>query len=168
MNLRFTTDISGFSAVYQRIAGHALQPLVNTTEGILAAFQFSKAEVDQVLAESSRRPGLKAQEVARMTGWKEQSVTQWCKQGLIQHDEFPHAGKIGRVIGREALCRFQTEYVPVSVLAAQLGFPSLCHGQALTSGRRDCRSLSGERSMAGLRRSPAEHSCFWRWIAEFT
>lgn len=121
LNLRFTTDISGLAAVYQRVADHSLRPVVNTTEGKLAAFHFSKAEVDKILAETRRGPGFTVQELARMTGWKDQCVAQWCKQGLIQHDEFPHAGKTGRVISMEALSRFQTEYVPVSILAAQLG-----------------------------------------------
>ncbi|WP_281992814.1 TniQ family protein [Sulfitobacter geojensis] len=121
LNLRFTTDAGALKEVFCRISNGRLRPAMGSTDGRFAEFRFSRKEVDTIIADVRHGPGLTIQQVAELTGWKDQCVAQWCKQGLIQHEEFPHAGKVGRIIRQEDLCSFQMEYVPVSTLACQLG-----------------------------------------------
>jgi len=121
LNLRFTTDAAALKEVFCRISDGGLRPTMGSTDGCFAGLRFSSKEIDAIIADVRHGSGLTIQKVAQLTGWKDQCVAQWCKQGLIQHEEFPHAGKVGRSISHEALCIFQMEYVPVSTLAGQLG-----------------------------------------------
>ncbi|WP_422040660.1 TniQ family protein [Roseibium sp.] len=124
LNLRFTTDRSGLKNVFDEIASQRLRPKSGTTNGKLADFHFASAEVDAVLAEAKRGSGWTMQEVAQLTGWKGHCISEWCRQGLLKHEAFDHAGGVGRVIEPEALARFQMQYVPLSELAKQLGTSS--------------------------------------------
>ncbi|MBI6630922.1 TniQ family protein [Pontibaca salina] len=121
LNLRFTTDLKGLNEVLRLIANGELRPDLDSTGGKLAEFRFDREEVERVLKEMRRGPGYTVQEVAALTGWKAQCISRWCLQGLLEHEEFDHAGAVGRVVRADALARFQETYVPVSVLARQAG-----------------------------------------------
>ncbi|WP_415714450.1 TniQ family protein [Roseibium sp.] len=124
LNLRFTTDTSGLQKVFDEIANLRLNAKSGTTNGKLADFHFARTEVDAVLTEARRGTGWTMQEVAQFTGWKGHCISEWCRQGLLKHEAFDHAGGVGRVIEPEALARFQMQYVPLSELAKQLGTSS--------------------------------------------
>ncbi len=119
LNLRFTTDTSGLTKVYCRIADGCLRPASSSTKGCFAEFQFSSAEVDAILSEVRRGPGLTVQQVSELTGWKSQCIAAWCKQGLLSHETFEHAGRVGRIIRLEDLISFQATFVPAAALAKQ-------------------------------------------------
>lgn len=124
LNLRFTTDRAGLIEVFKRIIDGRLQPACGSTDGCLAAFRFCQPEVDAVLAEARRGPGLTVQQIAQLTGWKEQCIAAWCNQDLLEHETYEHAGRTGRMIRIESLVRFQATYLPLSGLATQMGTTS--------------------------------------------
>ena len=119
INLRFTTDRAGVLAVLRAIRDGKLRPALPSSSGNLAAFEFDRAAVEAVLHETLRGPGFTVQEIGRMTGWKDQCIAHWCDLGLLGHETFQHAGRVGRVIRSEDLIRFQAEYVPAATLAKQ-------------------------------------------------
>ena len=120
LNLRFTTDRAGLIKVFQQVINGRLRPVAGSTEGRLAAFRFCRAEVETVLTEVRRGPGLTVQQVAQITGWKEQCIAAWCSQDLLAHETYDHAGRTGRTIQLESLLRFQSMYLPLSELAKQM------------------------------------------------
>lgn len=124
LNLRFTTDTTGLKRLFDEIASLRLRPKAGTTNGKLGDFRFSKAEVDAVLVEAKRGSGWTMQEVAQLTGWKGHCISEWCRQGLLKHEAFDHAGGVGRVIEPADLAQFQMRYVPLSELAKQMGTSS--------------------------------------------
>lgn len=120
INLRFTTDRKGVLAVLRAILDGTLRPAVGSAVENLAALEFDQTEVEFILKETLRGPGLTVQEVGRMTGWKDQCIAHWCDLGLLTHETFQHAGRVGRLIRIEDLVRFQGEYVPSATLAKQM------------------------------------------------
>ncbi|WP_167620072.1 TniQ family protein [Paracoccus ravus] len=134
LNLRYTTDRSGLTSVFQAIAEGALPPCPHSISGAFGKFRFPLEEVQMLLGKARRGTGLTVQELARQTGWKEQCISGWCQQGLIEHETTEHAGGLKRVINTAALARFQMAYVPVSVLAQQ----------ADTSSRSMLKKLAGK------------------------
>lgn len=124
LNLRFTTDRRGLIEVFNRIIEGHVPPVAGSTEGRLARFRFCRVEIDHVLAEVRRGPGLTVQDVAQLTGWKPQCVAAWCSQGLLDHETHEHAGRTGRTIPLESLLRFHAAYLPLSGVAKQMGTSS--------------------------------------------
>jgi len=120
INLRFTTDRKGVLAVLRAIHDGTLRPAVGSVGENLTALEFDQAEVEFILKETLRGPGLTVQEVGRMTGWKGQCIAHWCDVGLLNHETFEHAGRVGRLIRMEDLVRFQGEYVPSATLAKRM------------------------------------------------
>jgi len=110
--------------VFRQIFDRRLQPAANSTNGPLAQFRFCKSEIDAILSEVRRGPGMTVQQVSKMTGWKEQCIAAWCDQGLLAHEAYQHAGRTGRMISAESLALFQNTYVPLNELAKQLGTSS--------------------------------------------
>ncbi|WP_135502913.1 TniQ family protein [Roseovarius aestuariivivens] len=120
LNLRFTTDRTGLIEVIRNIISHDLRPATGTTDGLFSTFRFARAAIDAILTDVRRGPGLTVQQVAELTGWKGQCISQWCQQGLLKHRYFDHAGGVGRVIAHEDLMDFQAKFVPVASLARQI------------------------------------------------
>ena len=124
LNLRFTTDRVGLAEVFRQVLDGRLRPTQDSIDGRLGEFQFCRGEVDAVLAEARRGPGMTVQQVASLTGWKSQCIAAWCDQDLIAHEVYEHAGRTGRIISVESLSKFQSTYFPLSELAKQLGTTS--------------------------------------------
>lgn len=124
LNLRFTSDRAGLREVFRQIVDGRLQPAAKSTHGSLARFRFCRSEIEAVLSEVRRGPGMTVQQIAKMTGWKEQCIAAWCDQGLLALETYEHAGRSGRMIRSESLALFQTSYLPLNELAKQLGTSS--------------------------------------------
>ena len=124
INLRFTTDRVGVLAVLRAMRDGDLQPALGSTSGKLAAFEFDRESVDEILHQTLRGSGFTVQETARITGWKEQCIAHWCDLRLIDHEAYPHGrGKV-RVIHQDSLASFQARFVPLASLAKQAGTSS--------------------------------------------
>tara|TARA_R110002020_G_C16320147_1_gene774727 strand:- start:11991 stop:13805 length:1815 start_codon:yes stop_codon:yes gene_type:complete len=119
LNMRFTTDLEGMTEVLRLIRSGLLRPLLGSTSGKLADFHFDRDAVQQVLQDIRRGPGLTAQEVSKLTGWKEQCIAHWCDLGLLEHEKFDHGRGVGRVIRQDALVKFQSAYITTSALAKE-------------------------------------------------
>ncbi|MGH1445207.1 MAG: TniQ family protein [Cognatishimia sp.] len=124
LNLRFTTDKAGLLAVYQNIAAGDLVPTLDSVSGRLANFTFPKEQVQRILKHHRCGGGWTVQEVARITGWKEQCIAHWCDAGLIEHELGAHSRGLSRIIYPEAVSAFQATYIQVSSLAKLLGTTS--------------------------------------------
>jgi len=124
INLRFTTDKIGLLSLYQMIASGQLAPANGSVSEKLAEFAFSKEQVRSVLKQHRCDGGWTVQELAQITGWKEQSIAHWCDAGLIEHDRNAHSRGLSRVIYPNALANFQGAYVQAAVLAKQLNTTS--------------------------------------------
>ena len=124
LNLRFTTDRVGLAEVFRRVLDGRLRPAADSIHGRLGEFRFCRCEVDTVIADVRRGPGVTVQQVAHLTGWKAQCIAAWCDQGLIVHQAYDHAGGTGRMISVESLLRFQANYVPLSEIARGMGTTS--------------------------------------------
>jgi len=120
LNLRFTTDKAGLLEVYQMMAAGELIPALDSVSGKLADFTFPKEQVQHILNRHRCGGGWTAQEVARITGWKEQCIAHWCDAGLIKHELGAHSRGLSRIIYPEALAAFQATHVQVSSLAKHL------------------------------------------------
>ena len=120
LNLRFTTDKAGLLEVYQMMAAGELIPALDSVSGKLADFTFPKEQVRHILNRHRCGGGWTAQEVARITGWKEQCIAHWCDAGLIKHELGAHSRGLSRIIYPEALAAFQATHVQVSSLAKHL------------------------------------------------
>jgi hypothetical protein len=124
LNLRFTTDLAGLTEVLRKIACGELRPGKGSTSSRLADFLFDREAIQKVLRDTRRGPGLTTQEVAKLTGWKEQCIANWCKLGLLEHEKFNHGPGKGRTIHHQALIKFQSTYIPTSTLAKRSGTSS--------------------------------------------
>lgn len=162
LNLRFTTDTSGLKKVFDEIANQRLRPKAGTTTGTLGDFRFSKAEVDAVLVDAKRGSGWTMQEVAQFTGWKGHCISEWCRQGLLRHETFEHAGGFGRVIEPADLARFQMEYVPLSELAKQMGTSSRSLLKRLND--RGIQTVGSFQDGSAIRGHLAHISSIWAWL----
>ncbi|MEP2532701.1 hypothetical protein [Shimia sp.] len=102
------------------MATGALKPALDSVSGKLADFTFLKTQVQHILKRHRCGEGWTVQEVARITGWKEQCIAHWCDAGLIEHNLGSHSRGLSRIITPEALAAFQATHVQVSSLAKQL------------------------------------------------
>ena len=124
INLRFTTDKTGLIAFYETVVSGELSPTTGSTSGKFSEFAFSKEKVHHFLNQRRRSGGWTVQELARITGWKEQCIAHWCDAGLIKHELRSHSRGVARAIYLKALAEFQKKYVQVSSLAKRLDTPS--------------------------------------------
>ncbi|WP_171052687.1 TniQ family protein [Ruegeria sediminis] len=124
VNLRFTTDKTGVIAFYQAVASGEISPAANSTSGAFADFAFPEEQVRQFLENFRSGGGWTVQELARITGWKEQCIAHWCDAGLIEHELNSHSRGVSRIIYPEALAAFQGTFVQVSSLAKHLNTTS--------------------------------------------
>lgn len=121
INLRRTTDRGAVLDVLRAVFDGSIAPVAAPSGGPLAAIEFLVADVDEALARRRRVGGWTVQEVAGITGWKEQCVAEWCRQGLIESTPFVHGRGIGRIVEPRALAAFQSTFVTVAALARASG-----------------------------------------------
>ncbi len=117
LNLRRTTDRSVLIQIFQRIFDCEIVPVNANSEVLLGKFQYLKSDVERELSKGRFSKDWTAQDVARITGWKPQSVVHWCKLGLLEAREVSHGPNKGYLISPEQLAQFQSTFVPVAVLA---------------------------------------------------
>ena len=111
ISLRFTTDKTGLIAFYETVVSGKLSPTTGSTSGKFSEFGFSKEKVHHFLNQRRRSGGWTVQELAQITGWKEQCIAHWCDAGLIKHELRSHSRGVARAIYPKALAEFQTKYV---------------------------------------------------------
>jgi hypothetical protein len=123
INLRRTADADRVRAAIRKIFLGELLPC-STATGLFADFSFPMNEITSLLSSRQRRPHLSIADVAEIAGWKPEVVAHWCREGLLAADVVPENKESAYAIHPRDLARFQSTYMPLSDLAAQLGTSS--------------------------------------------
>ena len=122
INLRRTTDRSSLIAVFRAIRDGKILPVAAGDD--LGSMHFVAADIADVLRQTGSAQGWTTQEVARFTGWKEQCIAHWCRTGLLPAQPYPHGRTTAFIISPSDLSIFQAAYIPLAVLAKQIGSSS--------------------------------------------
>ncbi|KIC35913.1 hypothetical protein RA26_14615 [Leisingera sp. ANG-M7] len=117
LSLRRTTDRAALARLFKSIFAGEIRAVVAEVGLLLAEFRFLEADIKWELRSGRHSLDWTAQDVAEITGWKHQCVTQWCKLGLLEARSVPHGRGVGFLISPASLAKFQGEYVPVATLA---------------------------------------------------
>ncbi|MDV7144758.1 TniQ family protein [Tropicimonas sp. TH_r6] len=117
LNLRRTTDRAALFDVFRAIFDGSLKAASAPSNACLGEFQFPSSEIEATLRQGRHSIDWTAHDVAKITGWKHQVVTQWCRLGLIDAREVPHGRSVAYLVSPEDLARFQSEFVPLGTLA---------------------------------------------------
>lgn len=60
-------------------------------------------------------------QLAKATGWKDESISHWINQQLLEAEQIQLRGQPCRVITPEQLLRFRQTFIPLSDLAKSMG-----------------------------------------------
>lgn len=124
LSLRRTTDRAALTRLFKSIFAGEISAVVAEVGLLLAEFRFLEADIKRELRPGRHSLDWTAYDVATITGWKHQCVTQWCKLGLLEARSEPHGRGVGFLISPASLAKFQGEYVPVATLAKSRGSSS--------------------------------------------
>ena len=143
INLRRTTDRAALIETLRSIFGSSVTPVFAAEDAPLGDFEFLASDIDAELARLRRGHGWTAEQVAEITGWKEQCVSEWCRQGLIEAAPFARSRGTGYTIAPEALAGFQAKFVTVAALAREASCsPRGMLSRLAESGVATCGSLA--------------------------
>ncbi|NOC85380.1 TniQ family protein [Ruegeria sp. HKCCD6428] len=124
LNLRRTTYRAALMHVLQKISTGVIKPVVAEENMRLGEFHFSVSDIDRELGTQRLSKDWTANDVAKLTGWKAQAVTHWCKLGLLGSRKVPHGPSESFLVRPQQLAIFQSEYMPVATLARSRGTTS--------------------------------------------
>lgn len=79
------------------------------------------ATLAHIIGNSQAVTLMTAEHLARITGWKSESIRHWVKSGLLAGDPTETRGRVVYWIGMRAVHDFMRRYKVVSELARQLG-----------------------------------------------
>ncbi|WP_425046597.1 hypothetical protein [Primorskyibacter sp. S87] len=124
LTLRRTTDKAAMKKLMELICEGTVQASAASPDAKLAEFRFLKSDVEHVLRSERHSLDWTANDVAKLTGWKAQSVTHWCKEGLLESRTVPHGTGVSFLVSPAQLATFQSRFVPVATLAKHKGTTS--------------------------------------------
>ncbi|WP_082677514.1 TniQ family protein [Ruegeria profundi] len=124
LNLRRTTDRSALLHLFRLVFECKIRPVVADEDMALSSFEFLKSEIDDELSTLRFSRDWTAHDVAKIAGWKPQSVVHWCRLGLLEARQVQHGPNLSYLISPEQLARFQATFVPVATLAKSRGTSS--------------------------------------------
>lgn len=108
-------DKQALGRFLQAIASDDVHP-VNRAETV-GSFEFLQADVDTFFTSRTVEAGLTVQALAKTTGWKWESISNWIHEGLLDSMPAVLRGQPCRVVMPEHLVKFNQTYVPLSCLA---------------------------------------------------
>lgn len=124
LSLRRTTDRSALLHLFRLVFERKIKPVVADEDMALSEFEFLKSEIDGGLSTLRFSRDWTAHDVAKIAGWKPQSVVHWCRLGLLEARQVQHGPNVSYLISPEKLARFQAAFVPVATLAKSRGTSS--------------------------------------------
>ncbi len=124
LSLRRTTDRAALARLFKGVFAGEIKAVAAETGLVLAEFRLLEADVMRELRSGRHSLDWTAHDVAKITGWKPQCVTHWCRLGLLEARSVPHGRGVGFLISPASLAKFQGEFVPVSTLAKSRGSSS--------------------------------------------
>lgn len=90
----------------------------------VGGFQYQLSDVRQHFSTPILESGLSVHQLAKLTGWKWESVSYWIDQGLLDSVPVILRGQPCRVVLPEHLVKFHCAYVPLTTLAHSLNVRS--------------------------------------------
>ena len=123
LNLRRTTDRRRLLELLRAIFEGEIAPVKVGNGSTLGNFEFAAADV-QTFLDGSSSPILTAAEVARMTGWKAECVTHWCRGGVLRAYQKRTKGIDQWQISASDLADFQSTYAVLADVARARGTTS--------------------------------------------
>lgn len=111
----------------------------------LGSLRYKVSEVKRYFGRPVLDAGLSVNQLAKLTGWKWESIRSWIDDGLLESHEIVLRGQPCRVVMPEQLLAFTKEYIPLATLAQavdskssalleRLGCIPLLGGKLLPSG----------------------------------
>lgn len=84
-------------------------------------FAFLKTDVSRYFGTPLLEAGMSISQLAKATGWKDESIAHWINQQLLEAEQIQLRGQTCRVITPEQLLRFRQTFMPLSDLAKSMG-----------------------------------------------
>lgn len=111
----------------------------------LGSLRYRVSEVKRYFGRPVLDAGLSVNQLAKLTGWKWESVRHWIDEGLLGSHEIVLRGQACKVVMPEQLLAFSQSYVPLSTLAHSLETTS----SALLERLGGIQLLGGKRLPSG-------------------
>ncbi len=86
----------------------------------VGSFRFLASDIKRYYGRPVLESGLSVNQLARLTGWKWESIKHWIDDGLLESHEITLRGQLCRVVMPEQLLAFSQSYVPLATLARVL------------------------------------------------
>lgn len=84
-------------------------------------FAFLRSDVQRYFGTPLVEAGMSITQLAKATGWKDESISHWIQQQLLEAEQIQLRGQPCRVILPEQLLRFRCTYMPLADLAKAMG-----------------------------------------------
>jgi hypothetical protein len=111
-------DRQAIQSLMQAIAEGEVKAVVRgRTLGDMA---FRRADVTPYFGTPLLEAGMSIQALAKMTGWKWESISYWIEQGLLESESIVLRGQPCRVVLPQQLLAFRQTYVPLADLARSM------------------------------------------------
>jgi|GEM_PF-4161443 len=120
INRRIGSSRLAIDEVFEHIAQGTLRPINAGEVSHLGQLLFDKDALTHIIGNSHAVTLMTAEHLARITGWKSESIRHWVKTGLLSADPTETRGRVVYWIGMRAVHDFMGRYKVVSELAHQL------------------------------------------------
>lgn len=87
----------------------------------LGDYEFLRSDINCYFGTPLLESGMSISQLARATGWKDESISHWLQEGLLSAEQIQLRGQPCRVITPEQLLRFRQTYLPLADLAKAMG-----------------------------------------------
>ncbi|WP_417251269.1 TniQ family protein [Castellaniella sp.] len=120
INRRIGTNKAAIDEVFEHIAQGTLRPINEGAVSHLGQLRFDREALAHIIGNSQAVTLMTAEHLARITGWKSESIRHWVKAGLLAGEPTETRGRLVYWIGMRAVHDFMRRYKVVSELARQL------------------------------------------------
>jgi len=138
LNSRNVGDKRAIQSVLRAIHGGELCAVAGGER--IGSYRFKVSEVKRYFGRPVLEAGLSVNQLAKLTGWKWETVRHWIDEGLLESHEILLRGQLCRVVMPEQLLAFSQTYVPLTTLAHALDSRS----SALLERLGEIRLLGGK------------------------
>ncbi|WP_413458477.1 hypothetical protein [Herbaspirillum huttiense] len=90
----------------------------------LGEMPFLRSDVSRYFGTPLLEAGMSIQELAKVTGWKWESISHWMDEGLLASESIQRRGQHCRVVLPHQLLAFRQSYIPLADLARGMGTKS--------------------------------------------
>ncbi|MGB3837026.1 hypothetical protein [Castellaniella sp.] len=120
INRRIGTNRMAIDEVFEHIAQGTLRPINAGEVTHLGQLLFDKEALTHIIGNSQAVTLMTAEHLARITGWKSESIRHWVKSGFLAGEPAESRGRVVYRVGMRAVHDFMGRYKVVSELARQL------------------------------------------------